>query len=240
MGVQDGLGAAGGARGPEDEGGPRGVGAGSGQGADAVGPDDGGRRGGPEHPFDLHVGQAGVDGHEDGAGQPDPHHGDHDIGSVGELDGHRLFGLDAGLLQFGGHRPGLGLGISGGHRVIDRVQQRLLRGEGMVHEQGGEIVDLLGRHVGTVGHRIPLSWDSCAAFAGLAPRPSRCRWSARGYGIGLTDANGRSGRWPASPLPLGPGVPEHPPVALGVTDHGTFGIEDHRRPLLGLVGRPRR
>jgi hypothetical protein len=91
------------------------------------------------------------------------------------LDGHRLIGLDAGLVQFGRHRPGLVLGRSGGHRVIDGVQEQLLGGEGMVHEQGREIVDLLGRHVGTVGHRTPLSRDSCATVAGLSPRATRCR-----------------------------------------------------------------
>jgi len=62
MGVQDGLGTAGGARGPEDEGGSRGVGAGPGKGADAVGPEDGRRRGGSEHPLDLRLGQPGLTG----------------------------------------------------------------------------------------------------------------------------------------------------------------------------------
>ena len=138
MGVQDRLGHPGRTRRPRHE---RNIGVvrrGTGEQLDPVaGQQRGGARG-VEHVGPLGLGRPGVDGHEHGAGEPDPEHRGDRVGPVGELDRDRPAGCDARVAQYGGDVPRSGSGRTGGKCLGDRVQQRLVVRSRMFEQQPGQ------------------------------------------------------------------------------------------------------
>ena len=139
MAVEDGLGFAGRARGPQEEGDTglvyRRLAA---QLMDTVVGDEQGWRELDEQVIDRGVRQTGVEGHEHSPGEPDGAHREHDLSSSFELH------CDTG--SFGGGRgdrvgkgPHLGAGLTGAPGAAEVVQERLIVVEGMIEEQVGEV-----------------------------------------------------------------------------------------------------
>ena len=138
MGVQNGFGGTRGPRRPQDQRGSRIVLAVAPGEFDAVAPDDDGRAGDLEDVGGLALCRPRVEWYEHGAGEPYGGHRDHQLGPVGQTDGHGLAGPDPEAAQLVGDSSCPGAGGAGGDRLLDGVQQRLVIGEWVVDQQGRE------------------------------------------------------------------------------------------------------